>query len=74
VFEDLERMRQQDLRHGSAVPDVLQVGGRVPFEEGPHVEVLAPLGDAVREVAERIRGDVDAARGQPVALLRPDPP
>jgi hypothetical protein len=38
------------------------------------VEVLVPLGDTVREVAERIRGDVDAARGQPVALMRDERP
>src|SRR5207249_10296012 len=69
AVEDDERLRQQDLRHGPAVPDVLNVGGRVPLEEGPHVNVLLPLGDTVREVAEGIRGDVDAARRQPVALL-----
>src|SRR5256886_12139152 len=30
---DDERLRQQDLRHGPAVPDVLHVGGRVRSEE-----------------------------------------
>ncbi len=31
------------------------------IEEAPNVNVLLPLGDVVRDVAEGIRGDVDAA-------------
>jgi hypothetical protein len=74
AVEDVERLRQQDLGHGPAVPDVLHVGDRVPLEEGPHVDVLVPFGDPVRVVAERIRGDVDAARRQPVALSSDEGP
>ena len=68
AIEDDERPRQQDLRYRPAVPEILHVGGRVPLEEAPNMNVLLPLGDAVRDVAEGIRGDVDAARRQPLAL------
>ena len=54
--------------YGPAVPEILHVGGRVSLEEAPNVNVLLPLGDAVRDVAEGIRGDVDAAHQQPLAL------
>ena len=38
------------------------------------MHVLVPLGDTVREVAESVWGDVDAACGQPVSLLRGECP
>src|SRR5438552_5495672 len=42
-LEDLERRGEEDLRDRPAVPDVLEVGGRVTFEQGPQVGVLVPL-------------------------------
>ena len=45
-------------------------GDRVPLEEGPEVDVLVPLGDADRQVAQLVRRDVDAARSEAVALQR----
>ena len=68
AVEHLERFRQEDLGHRPPVPDVLEIGGGVPFQEGPDVDVLVPVGDPICEMAELVRHDVDAARGQPVAL------
>ena len=34
------------------------------------MDVLVPLGDAERQVAQLVRRDVDAARGEAVALQR----
>ena len=50
------------------------IGDRVPLEERPEVDVLVPLGDADRQVAQLVRRDVDAARGEAVALLRRERP
>ena len=38
--------------------------GRLALEQRADVDVLVPLGHAVGHVAQGIRGDVDAARGQ----------
>src|SRR5438128_2449173 len=73
-FNSVPSPDQSSRQRGRAGPDVLHVGGRVPLEEGPHVNVLLPLGDTVRKVAEGVRGDVDAARRQPVALLSDEGP
>ena len=72
--EDLERRGEEDLRDRPAVPDVLEVGGRVTFEQGPQVGVLVPLRHADGEVAERVRADVDSPGEQAVALLRGERP
>jgi hypothetical protein len=72
--EDLQRRGEDDQRNRSAVPDILVAGGRMTLEEHPHVEVLVPLRDADREVAERVRADVDAALQQPLVLHRGEPP
>ena len=40
------------------------------LEKGPLVDVQVPVGDADGEVAERIRGHVDAAGAKTVALHR----
>jgi hypothetical protein len=69
VLEDVERLRGDDQRDRATVPDILAIGDRVALEQRPDVDVLVPFGHAVRQVAERVRGDVDAARQQPVALL-----
>lgn len=42
---------------------------RVALQERTDVEVLIPLGHAKGKVAERVRGDVDAAGQHSVALL-----
>jgi hypothetical protein len=42
----------------------------VPLEERPEVNVLVPLGDANRQVAELVRRNVDATRCEAIALLR----
>jgi hypothetical protein len=41
----------------------------VSLEERPDLDVLVPLRDSEGEVTELVRGDVDAARQQAVALL-----
>src|SRR5712664_1551870 len=68
--EDAERVREEDLRDRSAVPDVLEVRGRVALEECAQMDVLVPVRDADRQVAQRVRADVDAAREQPLVLHR----
>ena len=40
------------------------------LEQRPLVDVQVPIGDADREVAERVGRDVDAAVNKPVALHR----
>ena len=72
--EDLEGRGEHDLRNRSAVPDVLEVGGRMTLEERPQVDILVPLRDADREVAERVRANVDATRQQPLVLHRGESP
>jgi hypothetical protein len=68
--EDFERLVGNDQGDRAAVPEVLAIGDGMAFNETPHLDVLIPLGDSVREVAEWVWGDVDAARRQPVSLLR----
>ena len=68
AVEDAERLGEDDQGDRPAVPDVLAIGDRVPLEERPEVDVLVPLGDADRQVAQLVRRDVDAARGEAVAL------
>ena len=70
AVEDAERLGEDDQGHRAAVPDVLDIGDRVPLEAGPEVEVLIPLRDAERQVAQLVGRDVDAPRGEAVALLR----
>jgi hypothetical protein len=65
---------QQDLRDRPPVPDVLQVRRGVALEQAADVEVLVVLGDAVCQVAQRIRRDVDSARAQPVLLAGEERP
>src|SRR5947199_4231332 len=68
--EDAERVREEDLRYRSAVPDVLVVSGRVALEECAQMDVLVPVRDADGQVAQRVRADVDAAREQALVLHR----
>ena len=72
--EDLEGRGEDDLRDRSAGPAALVVGGRMTLEERPQVDRLVPLRDPDRQVAERLRADVDAARKQPLVLHRGEPP
>ena len=74
AVEDFERLGGNDQGDRAAVPDVLAIGDCVTFDEPAHMHVLVPLGHPVREVAEFVRGDVDAACGQPVSLLRGERP
>jgi len=64
----LEWRGDEDLRDRPAIPDVLEVRGRVAFEQGSQVDVRLPFRHADGEVAERIRADVDASGEQAVAL------
>ena len=41
----------------------------VPFEKGPYVDVLIPLGHSDGEVAQLVRRDVDSPGQQTIALL-----
>ena len=67
--EDFERLGGNDQGDRSAVPHVLPIGDRMTLQQRPSVDVLVPLGHPEGEVTERVRGDVDAARQQAVALL-----
>jgi hypothetical protein len=55
AVEDAERLGEEDLGDRPSVPDALEVGDRVPLEEGPEVDVLLPLRDADRQVAQLVR-------------------
>src|SRR6266545_4436171 len=68
--EDIERLGEHDLGDRTPVPDVLAVRLRMALEKRPLVDVEIPIGAADGEVAERVRCDVDAAVGEPVALHR----
>jgi hypothetical protein len=68
AVEDAERLGRHDQGDRPSVPEILAIGDRVPLEKGPEVDVLVPLGDADREVAQLVGRDVDTARGQAVAL------
>jgi len=70
AVEDAERFGRDDQGDRPSIPDVLAIGDRVPLEERPEVDVLVPLGDAERQVAQVVRRDVDAARGEAIALQR----
>src|SRR3954468_8273478 len=70
ALEDVERLGGDDQGDRATVPYVLSIRDRMTLQQGSHVHVLVPLGHAEREVAERVRGDVDAARQQAVSLLR----
>ncbi len=70
AVEDAERLGEEDHGDRPSVPDVLDPGDRVPLEERPEVNVLVPLGDPDRQVAQLVRRDVDAARGKAIALHR----
>jgi hypothetical protein len=74
AVEDAKRLGEQDQGDRSSVPDAFVVGGRVPLEEGPEVDVLVPFRDADRQVTELVRRDVDTARDEPVALQRRERP
>jgi hypothetical protein len=69
-IEHHERLGEDDLRDRPAVPDVLEIGGRVAFQQGPLMDVQVPVGHAHCEMAEGVRRDVDAPRDEPVALRR----
>jgi hypothetical protein len=69
AVEDLERLGKDDQRDGAPVPEVLPIGDRMPFEKRSRADVVVPLGNPVREMAEPVRRDVDAACCQPVSLL-----
>jgi hypothetical protein len=44
------------------------------LEESAQVDILVPFRDADRQVAERVRADVNAARHQALVLRRGEPP
>jgi hypothetical protein len=48
--------------------NALGVCGRVALEERTQMDVLVPVGDADRQVAQGIRTDVDAVREQALVL------
>src|SRR6266566_547752 len=68
--EDLERLGEHDLGDRTPVPDVLEIRPRMALEQRALVDVKVPIGDADREVAERVGPNVDAAVDKPVALHR----
>src|SRR5262249_19371406 len=68
--ENVERLAEHDQGDRSAVPDGLVVRLRMALEERPLVDVQIPVGDADREVAERVGCDVDAAGNKTVTLRR----
>jgi hypothetical protein len=72
--EHHERLGEDDLRDRPAVPNVLEIGGRVTFQQGPLMDVKVPIGDANGEMAEGVRCDVDSPRDEPVALRRRERP
>src|SRR5438876_2932625 len=67
-IEDIERLGEHDQGNRTPVPDVLSVRHRMALEKRPLLDVQVPIGDADGEVAERVRGDVDAAGNKTVAL------
>src|SRR5438876_3915619 len=70
--EDIERLGEHDQGDRTPVPDVLAVRPRMALEKRALVDVQVPIGDADGEVAERVRGDVDTAGKETVALHRCD--
>src|SRR5437667_8558113 len=68
--EDVERLGEGDQGDRTPVPEVLAVRPRMALEKRPLVDVKVPIGDADREVAERVGCDVDAAGNKTVALHR----
>jgi len=70
----VEGLAQQDLRDRAAVPHVLEVRRSVALEQTAEVEVLVVIRNPVRQVAQRIRRDIDSARAQPVLLAGEERP
>src|SRR3989454_6117962 len=68
--EAVERLGEGDQGDRTPVPEVLAVRPRMALEKRALVHVNVPIGDADREVAERVGCDVDAAGNKTVALDR----
>lgn len=68
AVEHLQRLLEEDQRHGPPVPDVLHVRRGVALEQSPHVHVLIPLGHPIGQVSQRVGRDVDAPCEEAIAL------